>query len=418
MEVDWTRTLHNGGQIDAFHDDHRFKILACGTRWGKTRLCANIVIDKAIKKKIEVWWVAPTYDLGDRGLGALYESAPRELFGQENKVKRILPMVSGSNIQFKTADNPVSLLGKGIDFLVIDEAARIKDDIWHRYLRRTLLDHKGGAIFISTPHGKNYFYELWLKGNDSDQIEFQSWQFPTSANPLIDPLELRKAENDVPDLIWRQEYLAEFLEAANQVFRNITNCIRGELEQPIRQKWYVLGVDLAKYQDFTVLSVLDQNGHLVYWDRFNQLDWGFQKTRIKGVAAKYNAQVIIDSTGLGDPIYDDLYNAGLNVEGFRITSASKRQLIENLSMQLEQGQISFPKIDQIINELQAFECNIGASNNLQYSAPCGFFDDCVISLALAAWYSRRVVTGDLKVVGKPRTMHVERQRVGTKLRNF
>lgn len=403
MNINWTRKLHKGGQVKVFHDPHRFKVLACGTRWGKTRLCANIVIDKGLKNKIDIWWVAPTYDLADRGLAGIYDSAPHEIFGKENKVKKILPMISGTQIQFRTADNPVSLLGKGIHLLVIDEAAQIRNEIWYRYLRRTLLDHQGEAIFISTPRGKNWLHELWCKGNDPLQKEFKSWSFPSSANPLLDENELEKIKVDVPDLIWRQEYMAEFLDEANQVFRNIRQCVSGDFEEPYPLKSYIGGVDLAKYQDFTVITIMDQDGHVVYWDRFNQLDWGFQKTRIKVATEKYNAQILLDSTGLGDPIFDDLRAMGVNVVPYKFTNQTKRQLIENLSIQLEQRQITFPQVDQIINELQAFECILSSSGNLQYS---GNPDDSVISLALATWLHRRIIVGSPSVYGERETVGV------------
>lgn len=396
MNIEWKRRLHNGGQIEVFYDPHRFKVLACGTRWGKTRLCANIVIDKGLKKKIDIWWVAPTYDLADRGLAGIHDSAPRELFGKENKVRKILPMVSGTEIQFRTADNPVSLLGKGIHLLIIDEAAQIRNEIWYRYLRRTLLDHKGEAIFISTPKSKNWFYEMFCKGRDSLQDEIKSWSFPSGSNPILDQVELAKIKADLPDLIWRQEYMAEFLDEANQVFRNIQGCVSGKVQEPVPMSVYSMGVDLAKYQDFTVITVMNEDGHVVYYDRFNQLDWGFQKARIKVAAEKYTAQVLLDSTGIGDPIYDDLLKMGVNVAPYRFTNQTKRQLIENLSIQMDQQNVTFPPIDQLINELRAFECKLSGTGLLQYS---GNPDDSVISLALATWQVNRLITGKVEVHG-------------------
>ena len=345
---------------------------------------------------MDIWWVAPTYDLADRGLAGIYDSAPREIFGKPNKVKKVLPLITGTEVQFRTADNPVSLLGKGIHLLIIDEAGQIKDEIWHRYLRRTLLDHKGDALFISTPTGKNWFYELYRKGQDELQDEFKSWAFPSGTNPMLDQLELAKIKADLPELIWRQEYMAEFLDEANQVFRNIQGCVSGKVQEPVPMSVYSMGVDLAKYQDFTVITVMNEDGHVVYYDRFNQLDWNFQKARIKVAAETYTAQVLLDSTGIGDPIYDDLLKMGVNVAPYRFTNQTKRQLIENLSIQMDQGNISFPPIDQLINELRAFECKLSGTGLLQYS---GNPDDSVISLALATWQVNRLITGNVEVHG-------------------
>jgi len=393
LQIEWKRRLHSGGQGEVFHDPTRFKVLACGRRWGKTRLCANIAVDRCIRKKAEWWWVAPTYDIAERGWTALYEIGAQPLILKENKVKKMITFLPGANLQFKTAENPVSLLGKGLDGLILDECARIQNDVWHRYLRPTLIDHQGEAIFISSPRGKNWFYESYLKGQDSLQTNWKSWAFPTLDNPTLNREEVEAAIADTPELIRRQEYYAEFLDEANQVFRNIRGCVRGALQEPQPGQAYSIGADLAKYQDFTVLGVLNQQGHLVAFERFNQLDWGFQKERIAALSKKYQGTVLLDSTGVGDPIFDDLKRMGLPVAGYQFTSQSKRQLIENLSIQMEAGRVSFPEIDQLINELQAFQCEISGTGTLRYGAPSGYFDDCVIALALATWQVSRIVTG-------------------------
>ncbi len=146
-----------------------------------------------------------------------------------------------------------------------------------------------------------------------------------------------------------------------------------------------IGVDLAKYMDFTVITVLDRKGDLVYFDRFNKIDWNLQKERIRFISKKYPGKIVLDSTGVGDPIYDELRKDGLNVEGYRFTSPSKEQLINNLSMVIEQELVHLDDIPELINELEIFEYQITPSRNLKMSAPEGYHDDCVISLALAAW---------------------------------
>ena len=110
--IEWERCLHPS-QREVFQDTHRFKSLACGTRWGKTILCAYMVLERAIKTKSDIWWVTPTYEIGERGIAGIYQIAPTELLLPMNKIRRILPMVTGSQIQFKTAENPVGLQPPG-----------------------------------------------------------------------------------------------------------------------------------------------------------------------------------------------------------------------------------------------------------------------------------------------------------------
>ena len=158
---------------------------------------------------------------------------------------------------------------------------------------------------------------------------------------------------------------------------------------------FVIGVDLAKTQDFTVLTVINaQTGQVVEIERFNNISWVIQKERIKALAEKYNnARIVLDATGLGDPIFDDLYREGLNVIPFKFTHQSKVKLIEHLAIMIENRKIYILPNDTLINELSVFEYKESRSGVITYSAPEGYHDDCVISLALAVWgmtHHRRV----------------------------
>ena len=142
---------------------------------------------------------------------------------------------------------------------------------------------------------------------------------------------------------------------------------------------------MARVTDFTVLSIVDNNNHLCFFDRFNRIDWSWQKARIIESVRAYNAKLCVDSTGIGDPIFEDLRRAGLNVESFKFTSDSKNDLIQSLAIAFEQGKISIPPIKELVNELMIFEYEMGKTGNIRYSAPEGYHDNAVISLALANW---------------------------------
>lgn len=293
---------------------------------------------------------------------------------------------NGSEIVFHSAEPPADRLrGYAVDFLIIDEAAMLKAEVWHDILRPTLADKLGRMIAISTPKGHNWFYEMWLQGQDKSNEEVQSWRFPTKANKYIASSEIIAAKKGIPELSFRQEWEAEFLEDIGAVFRNINGCIKGALEEYNPKKYYKMGVDLAKYYDFTVCVVMDNNHHVVAFDRFNEMNYVFQEQRIMALAKKYNASVIIDSTGIGDPIYDTLNRAGMTIEPYKFTMQSKANLVENLSIQMEQGNISYPVIDVMINELKIFGFEKTDAGRITYGAPEGFHDDCVIALALATW---------------------------------
>lgn len=383
-------------QMEFHNSKARFRILAAGRRFGKSIAAVNEAIKYGVTHaKSIIWIVAPVYSQAMINWRWFKHFLPRELVKEVHLTEKYIELVNGSSIWIKSGDNPDTLRGEGIDFLVIDEAALVRKDVWEEALRPALSDKRGKAVFISTPAGHNWFFDLWTRGQDKAFSEYQSWRLPTSVNPYIQYEEIQEAQRSLPELVFRQEYLAEFLSDVGAVFRGIKNCIMGVLSDPKPNESYTLGVDLAKYSDFTVLCCLDSRGHLVAFDRFNQIDWAFQKARIIDMAEKYRAKVIIDSSGVGDPIFEDLQRAGLNIEGYKFTNESKKQLIEGLSLAIEQRRVSFPDIPVLINELKIFGYKIKASGTITYNAPPGYHDDCVIALALAA---REVSAGTNEVI--------------------
>jgi len=288
-------------------------------------------------------------------------------------------------VWFKSADNPDSLRSEGLDWLWVDEGAQIKEEAWDLALRPALMDKKGKAIFTGTPKGKNWYFRLWTRGQDDEQTDYKSWNYPSQNNPYLDPKEIDEFARDMPKMAYQQEILGVFIDEVGQVFRSVRACVKGSLEEPQKNKRYYMGADLGKLQDFTVLSVLDSNGHLCAFNRFSELDWVFQRKRIVNLAQRYNARLLIDSSGIGEPVYDELRREQVRVEGYKFTSASKKDLVENLSIKIENQAVSYPEIPVLLSELGNFGYTIGKTGLIHYGAPEGLYDDCVISLALACW---------------------------------
>lgn len=229
---------------------------------------------------------------------------------------------------------------------------------------------------IGTPKGNNKFKELYHSN--------PHYSFTCYDSPYWTEGEITKAQEKMTQEGFRQEMLAEFIEGAGAVFRNIFECASGEeIKEPAGGN-YVLAADLAKHQDFTVIMVGDRNTkELVYFERFNQIDWGLQKSRIINAYQKFNCQKgIIDATGVGDSIFDDLTGQGLTIEGFKFTSTTKQELVSNLSVAMDNMSIKYPHIDVLIDELSIFAYEQRGDGNFRYSAPDGFHDDTVMALAL------------------------------------
>lgn len=379
-------TPHDG-QWHLHNSTARFRMATCGRRWGKTYACINEIAQYAWENPdCMTWWVAPTYKQAKIAFRILTREF-RHAMEKSLKSEMLIRWKSGGITEFKSTDNYDSLRGEGVSFMVIDEAALIPAEAWHEVLRPTLSDTRGRAIIVSTPKGRNWFYHLWMRGKDPAFSDYASFRFPTSSNPYIDEEEVEEAKSTLPADAFHQEYEAEFLEESAGVFRNFRSCINGKLESPKPGHAYVIGFDVAKHTDFSVLTCFDlQEKRVVAFDRFNQIDYRVQLERVEQMVESYNnASVLMDSTGVGDPILEQLEERHIEVEGFKFHNQSKQQLIENLAVMLEKKQICFPDIPVLINELEMFQYEMTRSGSIRYSAPDGMHDDCVISLALGAW---------------------------------
>ena len=398
----------HAGQREVHESRASRRVLACGVRWGKTRCAAMEGLAAAMEPKDRSmgWVVAPTYDLADKVFREIVVIAAEHLRHRivvlkESERRLVLRNMGGglSEIRAKTADNPVSLLGEGLDWVIVDEASRLKPSIWENYLTQRLLDKNGWALLISTPRGKGYFYDLFRRGQGKDPA-YESWNHPSRTNPHLDAALIEKERERLPERVYRQEYLGEFIEGSGAVFRNVRECATGEWQEPKSEELYFYGgLDLAKVEDFTVLVIMNQQREVVFADRFHRLDWNLQVTRIKAACERYNdALILVDSTGAGEPVFEALCEEGCNVEPYAFTSKSKAALIDNLSLMLEKRRITLPRPElwpEGIEELESFQFSVTDAGNVRSGAPHGYHDDCVIGLALAAWNMRENQGGEL-----------------------
>jgi len=387
----------HAGQIEIHKSTASRRVVACGVRWGKS-LCAaaeGLAASMQPKERSVGWVVAPTYELADKVFREVVYLATRYLRHRvyslkENEKKIVLRNMSGglSEIRGKSADNPVSLLGEGLDWCIVDEAARLKPSIWEGHLTQRLLDHKGWALLISTPRGKGWFYDLYRRGQGDDP-EFASWNYPSATNPYVDENMIEAERSRLPERVFRQEYQAEFLEGAGAVFRNVRECATGTFKDPVSGQRYWGGLDLAKVEDFTVLVIMNEDREVVFADRFNRVDWEVQVGRVKTATDRYNRAVIyVDSTGAGEPVFEHLRRAGVCSQAYPFTQRSKAALIDQLAILFEQKRIVLPQPHlwpEGIDELESFEYAVTDSGTVRTGAPAGYHDDCVVALGLAAW---------------------------------
>ncbi len=385
------------GQQEVHRSTARRRVVACGVRWGKTHCAAMEALAAAMApaERCMGWICAPTYDLADKvfrevELIAATHLRHRIVVLREHDRRLVLRNMAGglSDVRAKSADNPVSLLGEGLDFVIVDEAARLKPAIWESHLSQRLLDRHGWALLISTPRGKGWLYELYQRGQRGEP-DHASWNAPSWGNPHLDRVLIDAERLRLPERVFKQEYGGEFLEGSGAVFRYVRECATGSWQPPREREEYFAGLDLAKVEDFTVLVIMDRQRRVVCVDRFHRLDWAIQVQRIVALTSKYNnARTLVDSTGAGEPVYESLCRAGCNAKPYPFTQRSKAALIDNLALLLEQRLITLPRAEvwpEGIDELEGFEYSVTEGGTVRSSAPGGTHDDCVAALGLAAW---------------------------------
>ena len=350
-------------------------------------MSVNLLVEGALDG-YPVGYFAPTYKLLEGTFKECYNALEQVIKRKHDQ--QFIELVTGGIIEFWSLDNPNAGRSRKYKVAIIDEAAFVKDlwEAWTQSIRPTLTDMKGGAWFMSTPKGKNDFYKLWMRGQTGEE-GWASWQMPTSTNPFIDISEIWSAEKDLPALAFKQEYLAEINDnVANPFgFQFIKQCTIPKSDEPA----VCFGIDLAKSFDWTVIIGLDRFGQVAYFERF-QKDWNITKQIILQLP---KAPIKVDSTGVGDPIVEDLQRQRPNVFGFKYSATSKQQLMEGLQSAIHQRKMGFPE-GVITKELESFEYEY-TRTGVRFNAPAGMHDDCVNALALA-WAQFQERKHDVKYV--------------------
>lgn len=330
----------------------------------------------------------------------LFNIIPEDLVARKNEQELIVYFKNGSIYQLKGADEPDSLRGAGPVGIVLDEFATMKLEAW-QIIEPILRANGGWCWFIGTPRGKNHLFQFYHMGQRGD-AEWHSWLLKASTSGIIPLDQLEKSKLTSTQAIWNQEYECDFLEGEGAVFRGVREVMTATPHKPMEGHYYVMGVDLAKVQDYTTIRVFDRSTNKqVYKDRFQTLEWPFQKKRIAAVAKLFNnALCVLDSTGLGDPIADDLSRMGVAVQAFKISEQSKKDIVEKLSIWIEQKRIALLPDQDTLFEYDNFSYEMGPTGKIRYGARDGFHDDIVIGDALAVWALTPLLR---EVMEKPKT---------------
>lgn len=416
----------------------RHVVAVCGTRFGKTMAAAYEMAYEAIRYREPTsvnpnsefmgWAVGPDHDKANLVFDACVQILGLVLKGHisVNKSEGVLEFrnLSGGRgrIMRRTAADASGkgkLVGYAVDFMVIDEAAKIPStDIWENQLSTRLLDRQGSSLHISSPMGvEGYFANLYRKGQKGDDPRLISMQLPTWLNPYVDKAEIAYSKATLPRRVFDQEFGAKLLANGGLVFspEDLEACMISAPEDPVAGAEYVGGLDFAMTNDHTVFTLvkMPESGHrprVVKIERFYKMPTPNQIERVHRIQQDYNdAFVNVDESGIGKPVVEQMQNAGMNVRGVVTTGTgktSKRAQIMNACTLVERRGLILPRreyVPEFWEEMTAYQWKQTPTGLLTASGPEGKHDDCVASFLLACWHIRAAGTqgeGQVKTKGE------------------
>jgi hypothetical protein len=402
--------------------------VACmGRRYGKTHLMIDVILNQpggALagkrgdgRKGLPCAWYAPNDAYFSNVFKTIVQQYLPVIRKATTQPRPVIEFKNGGAIDFWTLENPMKC-GRGNFYarVVIDEAAHARHlkDAWEQTIEFTLADLDGDAWFISTPYGMNYFAELWHRGGHKPG--WVSHTAPSMDNPHLPPGWMDEKRATMPERVFRQEVLAQFLDTGAGVFRGVDQIPPCDwidrAADGLAGASYVIGVDWARHNDYTVFIVLRHDGALVHLDRFNGVGYELQVGRLKGLWGRFSGcPILAESNSMGGPLIERLQRDRLNVRAFNTTAQSKADAIESLALAIEQGRLSMPagpRTEDVRKELVAYDQKRLPSGNMSYGAPPGQHDDTVMALAIA-WQGLHHDAGKVSF-SNPRPSH---QKAGT-----
>jgi predicted phage terminase large subunit-like protein len=351
-------------QLEIFNSTARFKVVSAGRRFGKSRLAAWILIIKALQSgSKDVFYIGPTFQQAkDIMWGMLKELLEgTELIQSTHENTATMTLVNGRKISLKGSDRPDTLRGVGLAYVVLDEYASMKVEVWEQIIRPTLSDVKGGALFIGTPAGKNHFYTLYTEAENED--DWENFQFNSTDNPLIDPEEIETARKTMSTQAFRQEFEASFVSFTGGIFKS--DWIKYDTKEPEGGN-YVIAVDPAGFEkvekerglkgsklDETAIAIVKIDGDRWWVKDILHGRWGIKETaaKILGAASEHKASTVgIEAGALKNAIMpyleDEMRIQGSWVVITDVTHGGKKKtdrITWALQGRLEHGRITFNK---------------------------------------------------------------------------
>jgi hypothetical protein len=363
------------------NESYKYYVLNIGRQFGKSLLAQNQAMYWGFNyANCKIGWVSPIYRQAKKVFSEMCLAFAGHDILKINASDLELKFPNGSMMKFFSAERYDNIRGETFDYLICDEFAFIDEGAWTEVLRATVLVKGKKVLLISTPKGKNHFYNLY--NLDGVNNQYKSFKMTSYDNPIITPSEIDDARLTLPDHVFRQEYLAEFIDGGYSLFE--TALYSNVYETTPR---YYAGVDLGRADDYTVISVFNQKGQQVFIDRWRHDTWNSIVSKVINIINKYEAYAMVEVNSIGDAIFEQIVNGANNksrINPFVTTSKSKQDAIEQLVVACQNKEVQFLQVDWLKKEMEIFGYEYNPkTKSVKYSAPNGFHDDGVMATAIA-----------------------------------
>ena len=363
-------------QQKVWNSKARFKVVAAGRRTGKSRLAAYLLIFYGLQAKTgHVFYVAPTQGQARDILWHSLLDVGHSVIKGSHINNLQITLINGATISLKGADRPETMRGVSLKYLVMDEYADMKPEVWEQILRPALADQKGGALFIGTPMGRNHFYDLYTYATIGEDETYEGWHYTSYDNPILDPLEIDTAKKSMSSFAFRQEFMASCEAQGSDIFKE--DWIKVSTEEPDVGDYYI-AIDMAGFEDVgkkkkksrldnTAISItkVNQDGWWVKEIIYGR--WTFEETvlNIFKAVEEYNPIAVgiekgISKQAIVSPLVDVMKKRGKFFRVEELTHGNKKKtdrIVAALQGRFEHGAITINKGDwnvEFLDELFQF----------------------------------------------------------------
>jgi len=391
--------------IDSFaNSEHKFGVVATGRQFGKSLLGQNLLLYWLLQNPNQKsLWIAPIYGQCRKVFKELANAA-HDVILEKNKAELSITFINGSTLIFLSADRPDSIRGYSANYVIIDEAAFIKEIALTEAILPTMTAIGKKCLIISTPKSKGWFYNYWIKGSEPNK-DYISFQGVSTDNPYTDKEFIAEQQSSLPRDIYEQEYNAKFSDAGSEVFRGLDNvCILNNFVNENKRERCYVGVDTGLSNDYSALSIISETGTIQYMERRNGENINAISERFIQICLRYNVVGgYVESNGIGKAMLDLMQPKIRKLQPFFTTQDSKTTMVRSLIQSIEEMSVELPSKEfypNLYKELTLFTYKMGANGKISFMHPPGLHDDEVDSLMMSNHARSQLKGGSSLYIGK------------------